>query len=144
MARDAMVFDGDRMPPSAQPARSFRVLASHAPARDPAHELYDRASDALHATRELAVASGTPGSAAAVVPALRCAETSLEALARAVDAMCGEVERVAPSRPVASAQDGVRAVVLHDRFAAASDAVRTACREIGAAREAIGPLSHDR
>jgi hypothetical protein len=44
MARDAMVLDRDRMPPSAEPARSFRVLASHAPARDPADERYDRAS----------------------------------------------------------------------------------------------------
>jgi hypothetical protein len=59
MARDAIVLDGGRMPASAQPDRSWRRPAL-SPPLDPARELYERASDALHATHQLAVASGTP------------------------------------------------------------------------------------
>ena len=58
-----------------------RRPAFEPPAPDPARELYERASDALHATHQLAVASGTPGSAAAVAPALASTEASLDALA---------------------------------------------------------------
>jgi hypothetical protein len=145
MARTAMVLDGGRMSASAEPERSCRRPAFEPPAPDPARELYERASDALHATHQLAVASGTPGSAAAVAPALASTEASLDALAYAVDPMCRELERVgAPSSPVACGRFGDRAVVVHERFAVASDAIHVARRAISASREAVGSPSSDR
>jgi len=141
MALRAMALDGGRMPASTPRHLSGGRLAPTPPALDPARELYDRASDALHASHQLAVASGTPGSAAAVAPALACSEASLDALACAVDAMCREVERVAgPPRAVASTRFGDRAVVVDERFARASDALRAARCAIGALREAVGPV----
>ena len=129
----------------AEPDRYCRRPALEPSAPDPARELYERASDALHATHQLAVASGTPGSAAAVLPALASTEASLDALACAVDAMCRELERVsAPSSSVACGRFGDRAVVVHERFAEASDAIHAARRAISASREAVGSPASDR
>jgi hypothetical protein len=112
---------------------------------DPARELSERAGDALHATHQLVVAGGTPGSVAAVAPALASTEASLDALACAVDAMCRELERVGtPSSPMGCGRFGDRAAVVHERFASASDAIRAARRAIRATREAVGSPSSDR
>ena len=144
MERTALVLDGGRMAASAEPDRSCRRPEFEPPAPGPAGELYERASDALHAAHQLAVASGTPGSAAAVVPALASTEASL-ALACAVDAMCRELERVgAPSSRVARGRFSDRAVVVHERFAVASDAIHSARRAISASRAAVGSPSSDR
>ncbi len=145
MARVAMVLDGGRMSASAEPDPPSRRPVFEAPARDPACELHERASAALHATHQLAVASGMPGSAAAVAPALASTEASLDALACAVDAMCRELERVGtPSHPVVCGRFGDHAVVVHERFAVASDAIHAARRAITASREAVGSPSSDR
>jgi hypothetical protein len=145
MASTEMLLDGGRMPTSVQPDHSCRRPAFELAAPDPARELYERASDALHATHQLAVASGTPGSAAAVIPALASTEASLDALACAVDAMCRELERVGtPSSPVACGRFADRAVVVHERFAVASDTIHAARRAISASREALGSPSSDR
>jgi hypothetical protein len=51
--------------------------------------------------------------------------------------MCHELERVGtPSSPVACGRFGDRAVVVHERFALASDLIRAAHRAISASREA--------
>src|SRR3954451_15503672 len=145
MAGTAMVLDGGRMPTSAQPDRCCRRPAFEPPALDPARELCERASDALLATHQLAVASGTPGSASAVAPALASTEASLDALACAVDAMRRELERVgAPSSPVAGGRFGYGAAVVHERFVVASDAIHAARCAVSASREAVGLTSSDR
>ena len=124
----------------AEPDCYCRRPAFEPSAPDPARKLYERASDALHAAHQLAVASGTPGPAAAVVPALASTDASLDALACAIDAMCRE--RVsAPSSSVACGRFGDRAVVVHERFAVASDAIHAARRAISASRETVGSPS---
>jgi glutamate dehydrogenase (NADP+) len=104
--------------------------------RDPAHALYDRALDVLHATRRLSAASETPGPVAAVPPTLECVEASLVDLARAVEAVRREAEPVVPrtagARPQPSADPA-------DAFARAGDAMRAASHSVTTARVAIGP-----
>jgi hypothetical protein len=104
--------------------------------RDPAHALYDRALDVLRTTRWLSAASATSGSVAAVGPALECVEASLVDLARAVEAMRRETERVVPRAARPRTQPGAGAA---DAFARAGDAVRAASDSVATARVAIGP-----
>jgi hypothetical protein len=127
MASGGIARDGGGMPAFTQHARSCRRTAHDAPSLDPAHELYDRASAALNSTQQLAVASARPGSAAAVAPALQMRRDFAESArarsrryvpggragGRTSSCCCGPTRR--------------RAIVVHDRFVVASDAVCGAC-----------------
>src|SRR3954464_10043291 len=57
--------------------------------RDPAHELYEHAAGLLATAQALEAATHAPGSIAAVAPTLTCLQSSLVALAGAVDRLRG-------------------------------------------------------
>jgi hypothetical protein len=75
-----------------EPTRtSPRAVDTHSPTsgRDPAHELYEHAAGLLATAQALEVATHAPGSIAAVAPTLTCVQSSLVALAGAVDRLRG-------------------------------------------------------
>ena len=73
------------------PRTSPRAADTHSPTsgRDPAHELYEHAAGLLATAQALEAATHAPGSIAAVAPTLTCVESSLVALADAVDRLRG-------------------------------------------------------
>jgi hypothetical protein len=73
------------------PRTSPRAADGHSPTsgRDPAHELYEHAAGLLATAQALEVATHAPGSIAAVAPTLTCVQSSLVALAGAVDRLRG-------------------------------------------------------
>jgi hypothetical protein len=72
--------------------------------RDPAHELYEHAAGLLAAAQALEAATRAPGSIAAVAPTLMCVQSSLVALAGAVDRLRGHaLDRL--TDPVLDAED---------------------------------------
>lgn len=73
------------------PRTSPRPVDPHSPTggRDPAHELYEHAAGLLATAQALEAATHAPGSIAAVAPTLTCVQSSLEALAGAVDRLRG-------------------------------------------------------
>jgi hypothetical protein len=73
------------------PLTTLSTADSHAPTggRDPAHELYEHAAGLLAAAQALEAATHAPGSIAAVAPTLTCVQSSLVALAGAVDRLRG-------------------------------------------------------
>jgi hypothetical protein len=73
------------------PQTSPRAVDTHSPTsgRDPAHELYEHAAGLLATAQALEAATHAPGSIAAVAPTLTCVQSSLVALAGAVDRLRG-------------------------------------------------------
>ena len=73
------------------PRLSLRAADTHSPTggRDPAHELYEHAAGLLATAQALEAATHAPGSIAAVAPTLTCVQSSLVALAGAVDRLRG-------------------------------------------------------
>jgi hypothetical protein len=111
--------------------------------RDPAHALYDRALDLHRASRRLSAASATPGSVAAVPPALECVEASLADLTRAVEAMRREAERVVP-RAAQPGRQPYAGEAASDPLTGATDAMRAARHSVTTARAALGPVICER
>jgi hypothetical protein len=83
-----------------------RVPTPHSPrrGRDPAHELYEHAAQLLTSARALEAAADASGSVAAVAPTLTCVQTSLVALAGAVERLRGHaLDRL--TNPVLEVED---------------------------------------
>ena len=133
-------------PPRRLPLRSRKdgrvpPIASAAPTRDPANELYDRACDVLLAAQGLGAAAAQAGSASAIAAALGCIDASLTALADGAAAMRTEATRQLSRAHAAAPQsvDGIAVDGAQREFAQLVDALTTAQGAADTTRERIGP-----
>jgi hypothetical protein len=131
----------ERAPPRPPPltAREHRPGSG----RDPAHILYQHAAGLLATSQSLEAATRAPGAVAATAATLACVETSLAALASAVERLRGQaLERLSdPVLPneVLRPQRADLSQAL-ERLAGVLDQGSFAC---GRARTAIDPVADE-
>ena len=106
--------------------------------RDPAHDLYDAACELLLAAQALRAAAGARGAAPSFAATVGCLDTSLEALAEAVDSMRDEAARAVAR---AGRPDGAgSAEAARREFSELVAALDAAHRGAGRMRERVGPM----
>ena len=106
------------------------------PTRDPAHVLFDHASDVLVAAQALRATAGADGAQPAIAATLGCLESAVDALADAIGTLTGSA-----IAQLDADDEGARRLALQSDDAA--HLLRVARDVLGTIRDRVGAMAPD-